>query len=130
MYVSVVCDFEDPSLCGYQQAVNDDFDWTWHSGGTTSVSTGPTADHTYGTLDGRSLCNLLLLQCTRMWLAASSEQLDFACCWNYLFAEGLTSVSSIRLYLWDISYVFIPRAYAEIHTIKNLSFSFAVLRNR
>ena len=106
MHVSVVCDFEDPSLCGYQQAVNDDFDWTWHSGGTTSVSTGPTADHTYGTLDGRSLCNVLLIQ--GMWVRASSEQLDFACCWNYLLAEGPTLVYSIKLFVWDTSYVFIP----------------------
>ena len=51
--ISVVCDFEDASLCGYQQALNDQFDWTWHSGGTNSASTGPTADHTYGTLDGK-----------------------------------------------------------------------------
>ena len=51
--VSVTCDFEDASLCGYQQAVNDNFDWTWHTGATGSSSTGPTVDHTYGTLDGK-----------------------------------------------------------------------------
>ena len=42
---SGVCDFETPDLCGYTQAADDDFDWSRHSGSTSSVSTGPSVDH-------------------------------------------------------------------------------------
>ncbi|KAK7098915.1 hypothetical protein V1264_003130 [Littorina saxatilis] len=44
------CDFEAADLCGFtQQASGDQFDWTRHSGKTSSALTGPTNDHTYGT---------------------------------------------------------------------------------
>ncbi|XP_072041371.1 uncharacterized protein [Amphiura filiformis] len=45
------CTFSDdnPPLCGYTQATDDDFDWTRHSGSTPSLHTGPTGDHTTGT---------------------------------------------------------------------------------
>ncbi|XP_072042533.1 uncharacterized protein [Amphiura filiformis] len=43
-----ICTFSNPPLCGYTQATDDDFDWTWHSGGTSSSDTGPSGDHTTG----------------------------------------------------------------------------------
>ena len=46
------CDFEDDKFCGYQQDVNDNFDWTRQHGRTSSYGTGPTNDHTYGTTQG------------------------------------------------------------------------------
>ena len=46
------CDFEDSNLCGYQQDVNDNFDWTRQRGRTSSIGTGPPNDHTYGTSQG------------------------------------------------------------------------------
>lgn len=52
---SAVCDFETSSICGYQQAINDNFDWTRGNRGTSSSGTGPPSDHTYGTSQGRSL---------------------------------------------------------------------------
>ncbi|KAK7473655.1 hypothetical protein BaRGS_00035133, partial [Batillaria attramentaria] len=48
----VLCDFEEPTLCGYVQSARDNFDWTRHHGSTASSATGPTNDHTYGTSQG------------------------------------------------------------------------------
>ena len=50
-----MCSFEASDICGYKQDfATDDFDWERSSGPTTSISTGPVADHTYGTLYGKS----------------------------------------------------------------------------
>ncbi len=48
------CDFEtavDP--CNWTQSTADDFDWTRNNGGTATVNSGPTRDHTYGTSFGK-----------------------------------------------------------------------------
>ncbi|KAI8498468.1 ADP-ribosylation factor-like protein 13B [Branchiostoma belcheri] len=42
------CDFEDGTTCQWLQDVEDDFDWTVHSGETPSGYTGPAYDHTIG----------------------------------------------------------------------------------
>ena len=41
------------NTCGWTQDGSDDFDWTRTSGGTPSHATGPSADHTYGTSQGK-----------------------------------------------------------------------------
>ncbi|XP_033123978.1 MAM and LDL-receptor class A domain-containing protein 1-like [Anneissia japonica] len=46
------CDFEDPYICYFDQDELDDFDWIRTSGSTPTSGTGPTYDHTYGTLQG------------------------------------------------------------------------------
>ncbi|XP_033752686.1 MAM and LDL-receptor class A domain-containing protein 2-like [Pecten maximus] len=48
------CDFEDGEWCGWEQDQTDDFDWSRHSGQTTTGRTGPDFDHTLGPtrLDG------------------------------------------------------------------------------
>ena len=48
------CDFES-GLCGYDNIADDKFDWVRHSGGTTSINTGPKTDHTTGTNLGKYL---------------------------------------------------------------------------
>ena len=47
--VDTSCDFELSNVCGYTQDKTDSFDWQRSSGKTSSVMTGPTNDHTYGT---------------------------------------------------------------------------------
>ncbi|XP_060074471.1 MAM and LDL-receptor class A domain-containing protein 2-like isoform X2 [Ylistrum balloti] len=42
------CDFEDGEFCGWEQDKSDDFDWSRHSGETTTGRTGPETDHTLG----------------------------------------------------------------------------------
>ncbi|XP_072219069.1 uncharacterized protein [Leuresthes tenuis] len=39
------CSFDD-GLCSWSQMVTDAFDWTWNSGSTPTLMTGPSADHT------------------------------------------------------------------------------------
>lgn len=45
------CNFET-DICNWVQDDSDDFDWSWQSGGTSTVGTGPGLDHTYGNLTG------------------------------------------------------------------------------
>jgi hypothetical protein len=47
------CSFEQNNLCGWtNEPTSDDFDWTRATGGTASVNTGPSSDHTFGTSKG------------------------------------------------------------------------------
>lgn len=45
------CNFEN-DFCNWQQDTSDNFDWTRKTGATQSVNTGPSRDHTLGTLAG------------------------------------------------------------------------------
>lgn len=47
------CGFESRGICGYTQDTTDQFNWTWKAGRTSTSSTGPSNDHTYGTARGR-----------------------------------------------------------------------------
>uniref|UniRef100_UPI00398F495B MAM and LDL-receptor class A domain-containing protein 1-like n=1 Tax=Pristiophorus japonicus TaxID=55135 RepID=UPI00398F495B len=47
----LLCNFENGS-CNWQQAKGDDFDWTRNKGQTSTVNTGPSKDHTFGTAEG------------------------------------------------------------------------------
>ncbi|XP_073347782.1 uncharacterized protein [Pagrus major] len=44
---SIDCSFNS-NLCSWNQMVTDAFDWTWQSGSTPTLMTGPSADHTGG----------------------------------------------------------------------------------
>ncbi|XP_013393211.1 MAM and LDL-receptor class A domain-containing protein 1 [Lingula anatina] len=50
---ATVCDFENPTVCGFSQVTTgDQFDWTRAKGKTSSGGTGPNTDHTYNTDQG------------------------------------------------------------------------------
>ncbi|XP_070774889.1 uncharacterized protein [Enoplosus armatus] len=42
---NIDCSF-DSNLCSWNQMITDAFDWTWQSGSTPTLMTGPSADHT------------------------------------------------------------------------------------
>ena len=48
------CDFESANICNYIQDKTDIFDWSRNSRSTSSGGTGPTSDHTYGTVSGEN----------------------------------------------------------------------------
>lgn len=47
------CNFESANKCGYTDDT-EDFKWTQKHGSTNSSNTGPTTDHTKGTLSGNN----------------------------------------------------------------------------
>jgi hypothetical protein len=51
------CDFETDQCSFSNDIGDDDFDWIRSSGGTTTLGTGPTADHTVGTSQGKFKSN-------------------------------------------------------------------------
>lgn len=63
-FIAGMCSFEASDICGYKQDHDTDkFDWVRSNGPTSSIGTGPVADHTYGTVYGkcamtRWLCRL------------------------------------------------------------------------
>ncbi|XP_058915238.1 MAM and LDL-receptor class A domain-containing protein 1 [Kogia breviceps] len=48
------CDFEN-GICNWEQDTEDDFDWTWNQGPTSTLNTGPMKDYTLGTAKGHYL---------------------------------------------------------------------------
>lgn len=55
-YPSGYCDFEsEESLCTWSNIEEDEFDWEEGTGSTSSFGTGPSVDHTFGTIKGTYL---------------------------------------------------------------------------
>lgn len=57
--LTAYCDFEDSQMCGYDQSLGDQFDWTLRSGQTATLGSAPVNDHTYGTPQGKDMFNFL-----------------------------------------------------------------------
>lgn len=71
------CDFESNKFCGWIQDHADDFDWTLHSGQTTTGRTGPFADHTLGP----HYTTGMTYQWTYYWILNQINlQIDFMIC--------------------------------------------------
>ncbi|XP_075340361.1 zonadhesin-like [Odontesthes bonariensis] len=45
IFCNLDCSFDD-NLCSWSQTVTDAFDWSWNTGSTPTLMTGPSADHT------------------------------------------------------------------------------------
>ena len=57
---STSCDFDSALCYGWRESVSDVFNWTRHTGSTSSFDTGPDGDHTSGS-GKRDIVNFLLL---------------------------------------------------------------------
>ena len=53
--IAGVCDFEDPTQCGFRNDQSLDLQWGLNNGRTSSYGTGPKNDHTYGTSSGKNI---------------------------------------------------------------------------
>ena len=53
------CNFEQKTTCSWTQDQTDVFDWTVQRGRTSSVSTGPSFDHTTQSANGESLVQII-----------------------------------------------------------------------
>lgn len=47
-----MCDFDNKDFCNWVNVNGTDFEWKLYSGSTPTYSTGPSNDHTLGTLKG------------------------------------------------------------------------------
>lgn len=52
------CTFEK-DFCNWNNSKEDDFNWSRQSGGTSSVGTGPTSDHTTGSQKGQHINQII-----------------------------------------------------------------------
>lgn len=84
------CNFES-DLCGWQQLIQDSFDWTRHSGPTPSDLTGPDQDHTTGGSPRKK--RLVAVSCLYLHLSHVSA----AGFYMYIEGNSVTHGDSARL---------------------------------
>lgn len=62
LFLGDPCNFQDDS-CSFTQDNTDNFDWVRTKGSTPTPGTGPTVDHSYGSILGKVLFFYDLIDC-------------------------------------------------------------------
>ncbi|XP_071956925.1 MAM and LDL-receptor class A domain-containing protein 1-like [Antedon mediterranea] len=97
------CDFEyGTAYCGYnQESQSDDFDWKLGSGGTSTINTGPSTDHTTGTNTGKYMFIASSEQSkgTRAWLYSHTFPASTSQCLEFYFHMYGNHVGYLNVYI-------------------------------
>lgn len=92
------CDFEDHQLCGYQQDQTDQYDWTRKAGTTSTVGSGPTNDHTYGTSRGEQVPPSVLMEVTLIFFCeVYKSTMAWVVCFSVMYKTVLKWCLRFRL---------------------------------
>ena len=94
------CGFEDPNICGFSQANGtDNFDWTRAKGSTPSADTGPSADHTCKSEEGKSF--------TLEWLYKNGFLLSSIISADFVYYKCIRTIRNIFYNLLKLLYNFL-----------------------
>lgn len=122
----VSCDFEDAELCGWSHHDEDDQDWRWNTGKTSTSRTGPSHDHTLGEVGEGHYMYFETSSPTRtnhqavlkspMYPASYSQQKCFNF-WFHILGEG--DISDLEVFIKPESVKDLQKMKRIFHVNKN-----------